>query len=526
MRRIKVIDKVVEYFSPKKAVERIAYRTKLDIIKNSGYSENGASITKNALRGWLANSRSPTEDINLNLPTLRQRSRDTFMSGGVGTAAIRLLRSNVVGSGLKLKCQLDFEMLGISEEEAKKWSRDVEKRFHFWANNKNCDIMGLNNFYELQSINFTATLLNGDSFTFLGYDESNNLQLNTVEADRISTPTDLEGILINEDVLELNNGNIIVSGIEFSKNGKTQAVYVCNTYNNYNKSWQRIEINNSYSGLPNVLHSFETERPGQTRGVPYLTHVLEPIKQLTRYTDAEILANIINSFFVAFIHTEDKGQMPLAQQVSEEDSILARQERANTYEIAPGAINVLGTNEKVTFGDPKRPSSSFDTFVTSMCKIIGSTLEIPYEMLLKTFNSSYSASRAALLESWKVFRAKREWVISDYCQKIYETWLFQQVATGVIKADGFLTDKLKRDLWCESMWIGSSPGQIDPVKEVNAAILRVENGFSTRAKEAQELTGTDFNANAKALKIENQLLGGGVQGNEPNKQDEQNGQVL
>lgn len=504
---IKVIDKIVEYFNPKKAVERVAYRKHLDVIKNSGYSDEGASLKKNALKGWLADSRSPTEDINLNLEILRKRSRNTYMAGGIGTSAIKLLKSNVVGSGLKLKCKLDFELLGISEADAKKWSRDVEKRFHFWANSKNCDIMGLNNFYELQGVNLLGTLLNGDSFTFISYDENKTLQLNTVESDRISTPNNIEGkVNSSQDVIELNNGGIIVSGIELNPQGKAEAVYVSNTYNEENKEWQRIKINNAYSGLPNVLHSFETERAGQTRGVPFLSQVLEMIKQLTRYTDAEILANIINSFFVAFIHTEDKGQIPLTQQISEEESILNRQERANNYEISPGAINVLGTNEKVTFGDPKRPNTGFNTFLESMCKIIGGTLEIPYEMLLKSFNSSYSASRASLLESWKVFRAKREWIVSDYCQPIYEIWLFQQVATGKIKADGFLNDEHKRKLWCESIWIGSSPGQIDPIKEVNASILRVQNGFSTRTKEAQELTGTDFISNSKALKIENELL--------------------
>ena len=56
-----------------------------------GYSEAGASTTRRALRGFNAISGSPTEDIDRNNGTLRQRSRMLYMShfhgGGKGLAA-------------------------------------------------------------------------------------------------------------------------------------------------------------------------------------------------------------------------------------------------------------------------------------------------------------------------------------------------------------------------------------------------------------------------------------------------------
>ena len=36
---------------------------------------------------------------------------------------------------------------------------------------------------------------------------------------------------------------------------------------------------------------------------------------------------------------------------------------------------------------------------------------------------------------------------------------------------------------------------LDPLKEMQAAMLRLEAGLSTREKEAAELTGTDYEAN-------------------------------
>ena len=58
-------------------------RMKLEMFhqfQNSGYDESGASRNKNSMRGWRASSRSPQEDIDQNLPLLRQRSRSLYMS--------------------------------------------------------------------------------------------------------------------------------------------------------------------------------------------------------------------------------------------------------------------------------------------------------------------------------------------------------------------------------------------------------------------------------------------------------------
>ena len=74
-----ILDAMLEAVSPERALKRFDARSRLRIVKqmkNSGYSESGASRKKSYGKGWSANSRSPQEDIDKNLPTLRRRSRD------------------------------------------------------------------------------------------------------------------------------------------------------------------------------------------------------------------------------------------------------------------------------------------------------------------------------------------------------------------------------------------------------------------------------------------------------------------
>ena len=82
----------------------------------------------------------------------------------------------------------------------------------------------------------------------------------------------------------------------------------------------------------------------------------------------------------------------------------------------------------------------------------------------------------------------------------------EAVAKGRIKAPGFFTDPIIKDAYCSAEWTGPSAGQLDPTKEVEAAEKRVQGGYSTREREARELTGTDFYKNIKQRKREEELL--------------------
>ena len=114
--------------------------------------------------------------------------------------------------------------------------------------------------------------------------------------------------------------------------------------------------------------------------------------------------------------------------------------------------------------------------------------------------------RAALLEAWKRFKASRDWLSREFCQPVYELFLTEAVALGRIEAPGFLEDPIVRRAWCGADWNGPAQGMLDPTKEVEAAQMRVENGFSTREEETIGLTGGNFKRNAQQLKRENQML--------------------
>lgn len=489
-------------------------------MSNKGYGDAGASYVKKSLKGFTARSGSPREDIDAHNYTLRQRARMLYMSAPMATSAIKTNRTNVIGSGLWLNSRINRATLGLTEEQAREWQHKTEEEFELWAADKrNCDALGVSNFYSAQGLAFSAQLLSGDVFVVIRHEPVTDknpygLRFQLVEADRISTPAGLLGSNLSTFYTQgtAANGNSIYDGVEVDKNSSAiVAYYIRNTYpfeaTAVPTNWVRVEAYGKETGLPNILHIMEPERPEQYRGVTYLAQVIEPLLQARRYTDSELTAAVVESFFTAFITTElDPNDMPYNEVGGEGVPPVSDDE--NEYEMGPGTVNLLKPGENVAFAEPKRPTGGFDAFMNAVFKQVGAALEIPADLLLKAFNASYSASRAALLEAWKAFKMRREWFIDDFCKPIYEVWLCEAVARGRIQAPGFFSDPRVKAAWLGSEWTGPSQGQLDPVKEIQAEQLACENGFSTREQATVRLNGGSYEVNAEQLKKENELLKG------------------
>lgn len=495
----------------------------------SGYSEAGASITRRSMKGFTATSGSPNEDITRNNDSLRQRSRILYMSSSVATAAINTNRTKIIGCGLALNAAIDRMTLGLTPEAAKDWQRKTEAEFRIWAGKKqNCDAIGMNTFDGLQQLALKSWLLSGDVFPVLKHYPRTplnpySLRIHLVEADRVRTPPDFATALFGPSGIVPENhpgsGHKVYDGVEVDELGQVVAYYISSSYpHEYSTgkdTYTRVEVYGRKTGLPNILHVMDSERPDQYRGVPYLAQVIEPLLQLRRYTESELMAALVQSFFTAWVETDtDPSQIPFNEvgdgiengDGNEESLSEDQDDDESEYQLGPGVVTHLKPGEKVQFGNPNIPTSSFDAFIKTFCKQIGAALELPYDVLIKEFNSSYSASRGALLEAWEAFKMRRAWFVAAFCQPIYEVWLAEAVALGRIKAPGFFDDPLIRAAWCGANWIGPVQGQLDPLKEAKAANVLIDRGIKTHGQVTREMGSGDWETNIEQVTRENEKL--------------------
>lgn len=492
-------------------------------IKNTGYDGGGASRTSGVLKAWNPIKSSAKSDINAHLDILRSRAADQVINTPIGSAAIATTTQYTVGTGLKVFPKIKYKILNMEPDEAEEWNKKASAEFDLWASSKLCDIRKRNNFYDLQEILYKAYMTDGDSFALFrrGYNENMpyTLRIQAIEGNRVSNPMgqDYYGITgpLSVEMLAPNGVNKIVNGVEVDKDGAVEAYWISNKvpYDpveiNRATNWTRIEAFGQLVGKPNVLHICHDERPEQYRGVPYLAPVLTALKQVSRYADAELVAAIMRSFFTLFFTST--GNSSVAGDISGvlgastyEGEGADPQEpvvNASEYHLGPGTINALPKNIDVKSVGVDGGQATFDSFVTQFVKQISASLNIPYEVLMKSFTSSYSASRAALLQAWEQFKLRRAWFTRDFCQPVYEMWLVEAVATGRLEAPGFFSDPAIRFAYSNAEWYGPSMSILDPIKDVNGAALRIQYGLSTPEREAAEMTGSDFYENLEAIRI-------------------------
>ncbi len=476
-----LVDRFVAFFDPMQGQRRLQARTHMAMAN----SYLGADRTRRSFRNWFTTGNSADDDLLPDLPTLRDHSNDLMRNAPIAVGAVNTVVTKVVGTGLAMRPVIDGEYLGLSDDQVAAWQKHTVREFRMWADNRlECDATGTQNFYGIQDLAFRSALVNGDVFGVLpsrtvpGCIYATKVQL--VEAHRVLTP-----------MSKIGAANIF-GGIELDDFGSMVAVHVANQHPGSMRlrsklTFTRIAARGEKSGRTNVIHLFKRLRPDQHRGEPYLAAVIEPLKQLDRYTEAEIMAAVISGMFSVFIeHANDDAET--LDLLAEAGSAA----KGDELELSSGAIIDLAKGEKANVANPGRPNQAFDPFVQAILRQIGVALELPFEVLVKHYTASYSAARAAMLEAWQFFKIRRMWLADNFCQPVYETWLAESVAMGRIVAPGFFADPAVRKAWCGAIWLGDGPSSLDPLKEADAIEKRIGIGLTTLEEEVAAYDGGDW----------------------------------
>lgn len=479
-------DRVVEYFDPVAGVRRSQARLATAMVD----SYQGASRTRRATKEWKVSGGDANADSLPEIEELRERSRDLVRNEPLATGILATKVRYVVGGGLRMHPRIDRKALGITDEVAEIYEDTLQREWEAWAESHECDLARSCNFYEQQALAWRSTLENGDVFALLTMLERPGspyaLKVQLVEADRCSNPQGRR------------DDNQFSGGVENdTTTGAAIAYHFQRTHpgalSGVKREWDRIEAYGTNSGRRQVLHLYRKLRIGQSRGVPDLAPVIELFKQLSRYTEAEIMAAVVNAMLTVFIETQT-GTTGLGPMTPTSETGGAAGD--DDMKLAPGAIVELKAGEKISSVNPARPNSQFDPFLLAIIRRVSVAVEIPYEIAILHFTSTYSAARAAGNEAWRFVQMARPWLVRNLCQPVYEAFVTEAVLRGRVGLPGFLRgDELIRRAYLHAQWLGPGRGQIDETKEVDAATSRINGNLSTLADETAAMSGGDWEAN-------------------------------
>ncbi|MCL1826936.1 MAG: phage portal protein [Candidatus Cloacimonetes bacterium] len=482
----------------------------INALHSTAYA--GAS-NKISLQDFNPVSGDAQANILPEIQTLRDRSQYLYNNSPIVSGIVNTIVNGVIGSGRRARPSIDRDVLGLTEQEAQEFENKAYHEIRYWSESVESDFYRQLVFYQQQRLALTTQLVRGDGFAILRYVESPftpyGLKVQMIEADRVCNwNKQADGYVfaggeeINADFVvgegksPIAVGDEMAGGIVYGKTGVRKGIFIQTPHpysyiiniNNIVARWDYVPFYGEKTGRQNVLHLVDIARVGQTRGVPFISTIIDLIRQNDTYRDAEIQAAKLNAFLAGAI-TKAPPESIIGGYAGDEGDLL---DNRPSIDLKTGALLDLAPYENFHTIEASRPSSQYETFTMANIKQMGMSKGLPFQTFLKDYNSSFTSAQGAKVDAQELFKIIGEQFDENFLQPIINCLYEEAVIKGRLKAKGFMKDPYIKSKYLGCYFVGPTGGLIDKIKEANAAMLRVKYGFSTYQHEANKLTGLDF----------------------------------
>ncbi len=473
--KLNLLDKIKSYVSPQAAYEIAKFRSASALYGGGLY--DGATQSPH----YNIQTFDTTEDEDIyDLQTLRATSREKYKNNGFYRGVIQCATDHVIGSGIRAKSTIKRKLIpNLTEDRAKEIEAILDDYFNSWAKSTICDITAKDNFFSLQRLAYKVYKKDGDSFA--------SLPLTKVGSSKV-----IQVNLIGAENIESNKLGF-TEGIKLSDNKMPLSYSIKQSNNTYK------EIRAFSKGKRNILHVFERERAKSVRGIPFLTPVMRDIDAIDQFMKYELNAAKLAAIFFGSIETQSKSDVF----GNDTNLLTGEQTQTTSNTVKENTITQLAPNDKLNIHNQGRDNPNFDKYIQTNLRKVSTETRIPLEIILTQFVSSYSASRAAMLQMSKFINPERMTFNNSFNKPIRE----QVIVWGILQGDIIIPDFFEhKTAYLEAMWIGDAMGSVDPTKDIKAKVLAIDNNLCTRELATSDLGFGDFETNADILQKEKELL--------------------
>lgn len=422
-----------------------------------------SSLSSSSLWDWIAAPFSGWQSIDTELryrlPYLRREARRLSFNNPIIGQYLELLKDNVIGpNGIRLQAQIKNNDGKLN----KPFNNKIESAWaDFWSNpwvDGKLDGIGG------EQLLMQTLAIDGEIFVR-----------------RVISPRFKYGValqMLDPDQIDSNfnrpagpEGNEIRLGVEVDEWGKPVAYWVYSSnptdMNGSSRTCSRVPADE-------ILHIFDPERIGQTRGFTWFNTVMQNLRNLDGYVEAAILAARTAA-----------AAVPIFKQSAE----FGVDEKAGNYKIniTPGTGITLPAGLELQNWDPKHPNTNHAEFIKGNLRFTSSGLHVSYNALANDLeNVNYSSMRSGLLIERDGWRGLQRMWIARFLTPVYDWFLWGALLTGNLALDSRDPKKFQAVKWTPRGW-----AWVDPLKDMTAAVMGIENLLGSRTGYLAE-QGEDF----------------------------------
>ena len=435
----------------------------------------------NILSGWGGSYSSADEELRNALKVIRARVRSLCQNSEYARKFLAMNKSNVIGPyGIKFQAKPRREVGSLDSADYNL----LERQWFEWGINPDfVTVDARQDWIGVQHQVMETLARDGEVFIRLVKGTPGNpfgLSLWVLEGDAISVDYNLS-----------DRDSNVVMGIEQDQRGKPIAYY--QHLNPSSQLWG-TEGSAAAERVPadEMIHIFIQERPGQSRGIPWLNTALRPLQMLNQYQESELVASRIGSSAMGFFTSPDSAGYSGTDEDAEGNLIT---------EFAPGQFQQLPTGMEFQSFDPNHPTTAYPDFVKSILRSVSSGALVSYNSLSGDLESvNYSSIRAGAKDEQAQWQTLQQMITSTFCNRVYQSWLVMSMTTGALPLPISKLNKFKAVTWHPRGW-----GYVDPLKELQSKKLALEMGATSLAEIAGE-QGKEYTDILAQLAAEKSLI--------------------
>lgn len=471
----------------------------------------GATSTSRETMLWNPSFLSPDQTINPVKETADARTQDMVQNDGYAAGAATLHKDNIVGSSFRLNAKPNYRLLGADESWAEEFQLVTEGRFNTIAESQECwlDASRRNTFAGQIRMAVGGFVMTGEVLATAEWIKDPRRPFSTavqqISPSRLNNP---EGVM---DDRNLRRGTVQDMYGRFT-DFWIQSAYPTEWYDNKSFQWKKIPAEKPW-GRKQVFHTMEQLLPAQSRGIAEMVAALKQMKMTKKFQDVVLQNAVVNATYAAAIESElpTGAAFEMLGANNPNGIVGGMQDYLKGYmgslsEYLNGAKNIAIDGAKIPHLFPGTklnmmpigtPGGIGTGFEESLLRHIAACLGLSYEEFSRDYTkTNYSSARASMNNTWKSMQSKKRSIADRYANFIYALWLEEEIALGNIplpkgKDRSWFYEPMVKDALTQCTWIGASRGQIDEMKETQAAVLRITSGLSTREKECARL-GDDW----------------------------------
>ncbi|WKZ15438.1 MAG: phage portal protein [Candidatus Jettenia caeni] len=443
------------------------------IFKNAIYK--GAEVGR-LLWDWVVSPLTADAEIRQDIRRLRARARDLAKNSPTIRHYLTLLTANVLGqNGIKLQAQIRNNNGKLN----KKINDKIENAWKDWTNDISVD--GRYTLVQLQNLALKTVATDGEVFIRKVFTNENKygFALQLIDPDLVDSEYNVPGG---------NGKNEIRLGVEVNNWGRPLAYHVLTRHPNdilaATTETKRVRV-----PADEVIHLYDPDRINQTRGITWFNSVMIPLRMLDGYQEAELVAARTAAAKMGWLQYKDVS----AFEPPDPNNPVR-------IEASPGTVETLPPGMEFVAWSPDHPANAFPMFIKTILRQIATGLRVSYNALANDLEGvNYSSMRSGLLierEQWKIIQ---KWWSDKFLQSVYQSWIQSALLTGTLILDTRDFRKFLAVKWLPRGW-----DWVDPLKDIQAHILGINNGLESRTQALAE-RGNDFEEILEQLADEKSL---------------------